>query len=117
MDALGAAFSMSHAILPNTIFGRRGVAESVGDFAPNPPSPVSDQLQPSQARMAVSADDDMVMEGDAEGLGRLLDRAGHVDIGARGGRIARRMVVENHERITVDPFQARAMRAFCCSPH
>ena len=49
---------------------------------------MSDQLQPPQAGMAVPADDDVVMKGNAKGFRGFLDRPGHVDIGARGGGVA-----------------------------
>ncbi len=42
----------------------------------------SDQSQTLEAGMPVLADDDVVVDGDAERLCRLHDRAGHVDVGA-----------------------------------
>ncbi len=47
--------------------------------------------------MAVPADNDMIMDGDAEWAGRVDDQLGHLDIGARRRRIARRVIV--HEAI------------------
>lgn len=45
--------------------------------------------------MAALADDDVVVDGDAERLGDLDQRAGHLDVGARGGRIAGGVVVDD----------------------
>jgi hypothetical protein len=47
--------------------------------------------------MAVLADDDVVVHGDAEGLRDLDDRLRHLDVRTRGRRVAGRMVV--HEAI------------------
>lgn len=44
--------------------------------------------------MAVLADDDVVMHGDAERLGRLDDLLRHQNVGARGRRVAGRVVVD-----------------------
>jgi hypothetical protein len=52
-----------------------------------------DQLQPFQARMPILADDDVVVHGNSERFRRRDDRLRHVDVGARGGGIAGRMVV------------------------
>lgn len=54
----------------------------------------SDQLQSLEARMAVAADDDVVVDGDAERGGDVDDRLGHLDVGAGGRRVSRGVVVE-----------------------
>lgn len=46
------------------------------------------QLQCLEAGMAVLADDDVVVHLDAQGLGHVDDALRHLDIGARGGRVA-----------------------------
>jgi hypothetical protein len=53
----------------------------------------SDQPQPLQARVAVLADDDVVMHRDAERLPGVDHRLGHLDVGAGRRRIARGVVV------------------------
>jgi hypothetical protein len=55
----------------------------------------SHQLQPLEARMAVLADDDVVVDGDAERLGDVGDGAGHLHVGG-GGRWITRWVVVDH---------------------
>src|SRR3954471_15492466 len=55
------------------------------------------QLERTEARMAIAADDDVVVDGDAELLACLDDPAGHVDIGHRRSRIAGRVVVHEHD--------------------
>jgi hypothetical protein len=57
----------------------------------------SNQLQRLQARMAVLADDDVVVHGDAEGPGHVDDGLRHLDVGARGRRIAGGMIVHQPE--------------------
>ena len=47
-----------------------------------------DQLHPFQTGMAVLADDDVVVHGDAERGGNVDDRLGHLNIRLRGRRIA-----------------------------
>jgi hypothetical protein len=47
--------------------------------------------------VALLADDDVVVHRDAEGLRHLDDLAGHLDVGARRGRIARGMVVHQDD--------------------
>ena len=42
----------------------------------------SDQPEPLQAGMAVLADDDVVVDRDAERFCRVDDRPGHLDVGA-----------------------------------
>lgn len=44
--------------------------------------------------MACFADDDVIVDGDAERLCRVDDQFRHVDIGTRRCRIARRMIVD-----------------------
>jgi hypothetical protein len=53
----------------------------------------SNQLQRLQARVAVLADDDVVVHGDAERPGDVDDRLRHLDVRARGRRIAGGMIV------------------------
>jgi hypothetical protein len=48
----------------------------------------SNQPQPLQARVAVLADDDVVVHGDAERARHRDDRLRHFDVGARRGRVA-----------------------------
>ena len=48
--------------------------------------------------MAGLADDDVVVHGDAELGGGLLDLAGHLDVGLGGRGIAGRVVVHQDER-------------------
>ena len=53
-----------------------------------------DQPQPLQAGMAVLADDNVIVHGDVERAGDLDDPLGHLDVGLRRGRIARRMIMD-----------------------
>ena len=53
----------------------------------------SNQLQPLQTRMAVLPHDDVVVHRDAERLGDVDDLLRHLDVGARGRRIAGRVIV------------------------
>lgn len=55
----------------------------------------SDQLHALQAGMAVPADDDVVVDGDAERAGDLDHRLRHLDVGPRRRGVARRMVVDH----------------------
>ena len=55
-------------------------------------------LQRLQARMPVLSDDEMVVHRDTEGARDLHNRLRHLDVGARGGRIAGGMVVQ--EQVT-----------------
>src|SRR5215469_5890020 len=57
----------------------------------------SHQLQRLETRVAVLADDEVVVHGDAQRARDLDDCARHVDVGARGSGIARGMVV--HEPV------------------
>jgi len=61
----------------------------------------SNQLHPLQARMAVLADDDVVVHGNAERGGDLDDRLGHMDIGLRRRRIAGGVVVHQQTQIEI----------------
>lgn len=54
----------------------------------------SDQLERPEARMAVAADDDVVMHFEAKLVARLDEAASHVDIGRRRCRVARGMIVQ-----------------------
>ena len=56
---------------------------------------LSNQPHPLQARMAVLADDDVVVHGNAEGSCDVDDGPGHLDVGLRGRRIAAGVVVQN----------------------
>ncbi len=44
--------------------------------------------------MSVAADDDVVVDEDAERLGDVDDLARHLDVGGRGRRVAGRVVME-----------------------
>jgi len=48
--------------------------------------------------VAVLADDQVIVHGDAERARDLDDRLRHLDVGARRGRIAGRMVVDQATR-------------------
>jgi hypothetical protein len=48
--------------------------------------------------MPATADDDVVVHGDAERLGGADDVLGDGDVGLRGGRVARGVVVHQDER-------------------
>ncbi len=56
---------------------------------------LSDQSQPAKAGMTVLSDDDVVVHRDVERLGGIDELPGHVDIGARWGRVAGRVVVDH----------------------
>src|SRR5262249_25890249 len=56
------------------------------------------QFHPLQARMAASADDDVVVHGDAEWRCDIDDRLGHLDVGLRRRRIAARVIVHQDQR-------------------
>ena len=58
----------------------------------------SHQLQRLETRVAVLADDEVVVHGDAERARDLDDRPCHVDIGARGSGVAGGMVVQKRPR-------------------
>ena len=59
----------------------------------------SHQLQRFETRVAVLADDEVVVHGDAEGPRDLDDRSRHVDVGARRGGIAGGMVVHQDDAV------------------
>ncbi len=59
---------------------------------------VLDQLHPLQARVSVLADDDVVVDGNAERGGDLDDRLRHVDVGLRRRRIGGGVVVHQDQR-------------------
>jgi len=52
------------------------------------------QLQAAKTRMAVARDDNVVVDGDPERFGDLDDLFGHLNVGPRRCRVARRVVVE-----------------------
>src|SRR3954465_4034987 len=54
----------------------------------------SNMLQRLEARMPVLPGNEMVVHRDTEGARDLHNRLRHLDVGARGGRIARGMVVQ-----------------------
>ena len=62
---------------------------------------ISNQLQRLEARVAVLADDEVVVNRDAKRACDLDDRLGHLDVGAGGGRITRGMVVQNQTVSTI----------------
>jgi hypothetical protein len=70
------------------------------------------QLHGFQTGMPVLADDEMVVHGDAERARDVDDRLGHLDVGARGRRIAGGMIVQNQIR----PSSTLISFHFCCSP-
>lgn len=63
------------------------------DFLPHPLANLLNQPQSPQARVAILADDDVIVHGDAERLRYRDDAVRHVDVGARGRWIAGGMVV------------------------
>ena len=62
---------------------------------------ISNQLQRLQARVAVLADDEVVVHRDAERARDLDDRLRHLDVGARRRRVATRVVVQNQTVSTI----------------
>src|SRR5580692_9893966 len=83
--------SLYRAFSHNEIVGTSGAGWLVCPCA-------SDQLHPLQARMAVSAYDDVVVHGDAERLRDIDDRFRHLDIGLRWRGIAGRVIVHQDDR-------------------
>ena len=55
---------------------------------------ISNQLQRLQARVAVLADDEVVVHRDAKRACDLHDRLRHLDVGARRCRVATRVIVQ-----------------------
>src|SRR3546814_4525125 len=55
------------------------------------------QPQAPEARVAGAADDEVVVDGDAELLGGAAQFLGHGDVGGRGLGVAARMVVDEDE--------------------
>lgn len=49
--------------------------------------------------MPLRADDEVIVDRDAQRLARLDDRAGQVDVGAAGGGVAARVVVDQPARL------------------
>lgn len=49
----------------------------------------------AQAGMPFRADDDVIVDRDAQALARLDDVAGQLDIGAAGGGVAARVIVDH----------------------
>lgn len=60
------------------------------------PSP-SDQLQALEACVALAADDDVVVDLDAERAGDVDDLARHLDVGVGRRRVARGVVVHQDD--------------------
>src|SRR5205085_8429108 len=58
----------------------------------------SNQPECLEARVALAADDDVIVERNAERAGGLDDLFGHFDVGARRARVAGRMVVYQDHR-------------------
>src|SRR5882757_3552210 len=61
-------------------------------------APLREQPQTPEARMALATDHQVVVDPNAQRLGRLLDLPRHLDVVARRFRIARGMVVHEDER-------------------
>lgn len=59
----------------------------------------SDQALRAQADMAVQPDDQVIVDRDVQSFARVGDRSGDLDIRAAGGRIARRMVMDQPRRM------------------
>ena len=80
---------------------RAGMHAALGEAAsgqrPDPRHHTSNQLQPLEAGVALAADDDVVVDGDAERLGGIDDLLRHVDVGAGGRGIARGVVVHQDD--------------------
>src|SRR3984957_1845401 len=57
-----------------------------------------DEPHTLQRGMPIASDDDVVMHGDAQGLGDRDDVQGHLDVLRRWRRIARGMIVNKHDR-------------------
>jgi hypothetical protein len=73
---------------------RRPLPRSGGGHGSDGPSELT---QGSQAQLRPGADDDVVVQRQAEILAPLLDLLGHAEIGFRWGRIARGMVVDQDQ--------------------
>lgn len=56
---------------------------------------MSEEPHRLEARMLAAADDDMVVQGDAERLGGVTHLLGHLDIGAGRLHVAARVVVDD----------------------
>src|SRR5215470_13833246 len=79
--ALASSHSKSSSIIDTDYPYFKGTLGVAQDHRLNQP-------QPLQTRVAVLADDDVVVHGNAERARDGDDRLGHLDVGARGGRIA-----------------------------
>ena len=62
---------------------------------------ISNQLQRLEARVAVLADNEMVVHCDTERARDLHDRLRHLDVGARRRRVATRVVMQNQTVSTI----------------
>src|SRR5262249_22904353 len=58
----------------------------------------SNQPQRLEARVALSPDDDVIVQPDAQCAGGLDHGLRHLDVGARGARVAGRVVVDENDR-------------------
>src|SRR5215207_1502863 len=78
---------------PELIWGAYRAAATPGSIAMQPQyslsgrSSRSNQLEALEAGVALFADDDVVVDGDAQRPGGIDDLLGHVDVGARRYRI------------------------------
>jgi hypothetical protein len=73
----------------------RTAVGAVASFSFAPSACESHELQRLQTRVPVLADNEMVVHSDAERARNLDDRLCHVDVGARGRRIAGGMIVHH----------------------
>lgn len=62
------------------------------------PQPKSDQPHSPERGMPVASDNDVIMDGDAQRLGDCDNVQCHLDVLGRGRRIARRVIVNKHDR-------------------
>ena len=83
----------SAGTVPDSEFEKVPVLQRVISCRAAPGTSTSNQLQPLEAGMAVLADDDVVVHGNAERLGDVDDRLRHLNVGARRRRVAGRMIV------------------------
>jgi len=70
------------------------------------------ELQGLQAAVAVAADDEVIVNRDAHGLGDRDNLVGHADVGGRGCRVAGWMIVDHGQSrwITLGPRQPPSVR-------
>ena len=58
---------------------------------------MSDELKALQARMAILADDDVIVHGNAQRFGGFDDQFGHLDIGTRRCWVAGRVIMDEDD--------------------